>query len=93
MELMFLITTKRVIRVDVQGLSGKKLEFASLPFKYINAFSVESAGTLSRSVKATLFISKLEGGVETEFGKKSTDIFELSNAFANKIMVHTVHQQ
>ena len=34
-----------------------------------------------------------EGGVETEFGKKSTDIFELSNAFANKIMVHTVHQQ
>ena len=44
-------------------------------------------------VKATLFISKLEGGVETEFGKKSTDIFELSNAFANKIMVHAVHQQ
>ena len=90
---MFLITTKRVIRVDVQGLSGKKLEFASIPFKYINAFSVESAGTLSRSVKATLFISKLEGGVQTDFGKKSTDIFELSNAFSNKIMVHTVHQQ
>jgi hypothetical protein len=87
---MFLMTTKRAIRVDVQGITGKKLEFASIPYKYVNAFSVESAGTLSRSVKATLFTS-LEGGIKTDFGKETIDIFEVSNALANKIMMHTTH--
>ena len=87
-----MITTKRVISIDVQGISGKKLEFASLPFKFINGFSVESAGTFSRSVKATLFISKMEGGIESDFGKKNTDIFEINNSLANKILMHTTHQ-
>ena len=89
---MFIITSKRVLSIDVQGISGKKLEFASLPFKYINGFSVESAGTLSRTVKATLFASKLEGGIETDFGKKCTDIFEINNSLANKLLLHTTHQ-
>jgi len=90
---MFLITTKRVINIDVQGLTGKKVEIASFPFNYINAFSVESAGALGRTSKVALFISKLEEGAETEFGKDNADIFELSNAIAKKIMAHTVHEQ
>ena len=51
---MFIITTKRVMVIDVQGLSGKKVEFKSIPFKFINGFSVESAGTLSFSRKKKL---------------------------------------
>jgi len=89
---MFIITSKRVVSIDVQGMSGKKMEFTSLPFKYINGFSVESAGTLSRTVKALLFTSKLVGGVSSDFGKKETDIFEINNCLANKILNHTIHQ-
>ena len=89
---MFLITTKRVISIDVQGLSGKKIQFDSVPYKYVNGFSVESAGTLSRTVKAYLFVSKLEGGIQADFGKKNTDIFEINNSLANKILLHTTHQ-
>ena len=80
------------ILLTFQGMSGKKLEFTSLPFKYINGFSVESAGTLSRTVKAMLFTSKLVGGVSSDFGKKETDIFEINNSLANKILMHAVHQ-
>jgi len=42
-------------------------------------------------VKAMLFTSKLVGGISSDFGKE-TDIFEINNSLANKIMKHTVHQ-
>ena len=61
---MVLITTKRVVLVDVQGLKGNKIEFATFPFKHITSFSVQSAGSMSRTVKATLFTASLEGAIE-----------------------------
>ena len=89
---MYLITNKRVLSIDVQGLTGKKIEFLSMPFKSIGGFSVKSAGTLSRTVKTTLFISKMEGGLTTDLGKKGTDIFQINNSLGNKILNHTIHQ-
>ena len=89
---MFLITNKRVLSIDVQGLTGKKVEFSSLPFKHIAGFSVRSAGTLSFTVQATLFVSKLEGGITNDLGKK-TDIFQISNSLGNKILKHATHQK
>merc|ERR1719397_336559 len=88
---MFLITNKRVLQVDIQGLMGKKIAFVSLPFKTISAFSVESAGTLSRTVGVKLFISKIEGALVTELGKKNTDIFQINNSLGNKILKHAIH--
>ena len=84
-------------------MSGKKLAFLSLPYKFINAFSVESAGMLSQTVEATLFVSKIpptpqknnlfqKKGKTIDFGKKETDIFEINNLLANKLMKHTTHQ-
>ena len=90
---MFLITNKRILSIDVQGLTGKKVEFSSLPYKHIAGFSVQSAGTLSFTVKATLFISKLEGGLSIDLGKKYTDIFQINNSLGNKILKHTAHQK
>ena len=73
------------------GISGKKLSFASLPYKFINGFAVESAGMLSHTVKATLFMSKLEKGREIEFGKKDVDIFQINNLLASKILSQPTH--
>src|SRR4051812_11171240 len=38
-------TSKRIIAVNVQGITGKKKDFTSLPYSKIQAFSVESAGS------------------------------------------------
>eukprot|EP00092_Neocalanus_flemingeri_P034833 GFUD01037907.1.p1 GENE.GFUD01037907.1~~GFUD01037907.1.p1 ORF type:complete len:776 (+),score=157.04 GFUD01037907.1:222-2549(+) len=97
---MFVVTTKRVLNIDVQGLRGKKVEFESFPLKNITGFSVQSAGTLSRTVKARLFVSALKGApdqvfdlkIEKEFSKKDVDIFELNNSLASKILVSAHHQ-
>ena len=81
-----------IIYFTFLGLSDKKLEFMSVPIKFISTFSVESAGTLSRTVEATVYVSKIQGGITTDFGKKETDIFEINNSLANKTMLHTIHQ-
>ena len=38
-------TDKRVIAVNVQGITGKKKDFTTLPYSKISAYSVETAGT------------------------------------------------
>ena len=82
---------KRIIAVDVQGLTGKKVEFRSVPYKFMKGFAVESASTLGRSVEAIFYCSKMVGGMNISFDKK-TDIFQINNSIANKILKHTVHQ-
>ena len=42
---MTVFTNKRIIAVNVQGITGKKIDFTSLPYSKVQAFSLESAGT------------------------------------------------
>ena len=37
-------TNKRLIAINVQGLTGKKRDYTSLPFSKIQAWSIETAG-------------------------------------------------
>ena len=39
-------TNKRIIAVNVQGFTGSKKDYTSLPYKNIVAYSVETSGTL-----------------------------------------------
>ena len=76
-------TNKRIIAVNVQGISGKKKDFTSLPFAKIQAFSVETAGTFDLDAELELWFSGL-GKVKFEF-KGSTDV-----AYLNKLIAHYV---
>lgn len=61
-----IFTTKRIISVNVQGLTGKKKDFTSLPYSKIQAFSVETAGIFDLDCELDLFFSGL-GQVRFEF--------------------------
>lgn len=63
-------TTKRIIAVNVQGLTGKKRDFTSLPYKNIVAFSVETAGTFDLDSELDVHYSSL-GRVRFEFSGSS----------------------
>jgi hypothetical protein len=65
-------TDKRLIAVDVQGMSGKKEDFTSLPYNKIQAWSVETAGTFDLDAELELWFSGL-GKVRMEF-KGQTNI-------------------
>lgn len=59
-------TNKRLIAVNVQGVTGKKKDFTSLPYARIQAFSVETAGVFDLDSELELWFSGL-GKVKLEF--------------------------
>jgi hypothetical protein len=59
-------TNKRIIAINVQGLTGKKKDFTSLPYSKIQAFSVETSGVFDLDSELELWFSGL-GKVKFEF--------------------------
>lgn len=77
-------TSKRVIAVNVQGITGKKKDFTSLPYSKIQTFSVETAGVFDLDSELELFFSGL-GLVKFEFTGTS-DIVKISHIIANYLL-------
>ena len=59
-------TDRRLITVNIQGVVGKKQDFTSLPYKRVQAYSVETAGILDLDSELVLWFSGL-GQVHLEF--------------------------
>ena len=59
-------TNKRIIVINVQGITGKKKDFTSLPYSKIQAYSVETAGTFDLDSELELWFSTL-GKIKLEF--------------------------
>ncbi len=59
-------TNKRIVAVNVQGLTGTKKDFSSLPYSKIQAFSVETAGVFDLDSELEIWFSGL-GKVKFEF--------------------------
>ena len=77
-------TDKRLIAVNVQGMSGKKRDYSSMPYSKIQAFSVETAGTFDRDAELELWFSGL-GKVRLEF-KGAADIAAIGRLIATKVL-------
>jgi len=52
-------TNKRIIAANVQGIMGSKVDYTSLPYSKIQAFSVETSGTLDLDCEIEVYISEL----------------------------------
>jgi hypothetical protein len=63
-------TNKRIISINVQGMTGKKKDFTSLPYSKIQAFSVETAGIIDLDSELELWFSGM-GKVKFEFVSKA----------------------
>lgn len=77
-------TNKRVIAVNVQGVTGKKKDFSTLPYSKIQAFSVETSGTLDLDSELELYFSGL-GKVRFEFTGAS-NIVEIGRLISQYIL-------
>ena len=54
----FLLTSLRVLKIDVQGVTGKKIEYLTILWPAVKAYSVETAGNiLDRDSELTLFFN------------------------------------
>ncbi|GGW60928.1 PH domain-containing protein [Alishewanella tabrizica] len=64
-------TSKRIIVINVQGLTGSKKDFTSIPYKNIVAYSVETSGTFDLDSELEIYLSSI-GKVKFEFTGKTS---------------------
>ena len=76
-------TNKRIIAVNVQGFTGSKKDYTSLPYKNIVAYSVETSGTLDLDSELEIYFSAL-GKVKFEFTGR-TNIVEIARIISERI--------
>lgn len=83
---IIMFTDRRLVLVDKQGMTGKKVEYHSIPYRSITHFSVETAGHLDLDAELKLWLS----GTPTPIGKrfsKGVDIYEVQALLA-KFVAH-----
>ena len=82
---LFIFTDKRLILIDKQGITGKKAEYHSIPYKSISHFSVETAGNFDMDAEMKIYISGNMTPIEREF-KRGTDIQGVQKTLAEFIL-------
>lgn len=77
-------TNKRIISINVQGISGKKKDFTSLPYSRIQAYSVETAGVWDNDSELDLWFSGI-GHVRFEF-VRSLNVADICRLISEKVL-------
>jgi len=82
---LWVYTTKRILHVDVQGFSGKRVEYRSFPLRYVYAFKVQTEGHLISAAKVDVFC---DGSytINQELAKSSSDVWAVHSILMNKVL-------
>lgn len=81
---LFLFTDRRLILIDKQGISGKKVDYTSIPYKSITRFSVETAGTFDLDAELKIWTSGVSEPIGKQFSKQ-VDIYEVQAVLAQYV--------
>src|SRR5690554_4249219 len=64
---LIIFTDKRLIFVDKQGVTGKKIDYHSIPYKSISHFSIETAGHFDLEAELKIWISSAATPIQKTF--------------------------
>jgi hypothetical protein len=79
-----LFTNRRLILIDKQGVTGKKVEYLSIPYKSVVRFSVESAGHFDLEAELKLWTSGMSTPIQKTFSK-AVSIYEVQALLAEYV--------
>jgi hypothetical protein len=83
---VFIFTSKRLILVDKQGLTGSKIEYLSISYKSISRFSVETAGTFDLDAELKIWVSsEVTPSIKKKFNK-SVDVYDVQKVLAHHVL-------
>ena len=88
----FIFTTKRLIFINAQGITGKKIMIQTLPYDKIMAFGVETAGVMDFNAELYIWMAGNVGG-EPKIGEnvvhakfnKDCNIYEVQAVLADAV--------
>ena len=82
---MYVFTDKRLLLIDKQGLTGKKVEYLSIPYKSVTCFSVETSGHFDLDAELKIWMSGKHEPIVKEL-KKGTDVVGIQKLFASRVL-------
>ncbi|NRG34803.1 PH domain-containing protein, partial [Niallia circulans] len=82
---LIVFTDLRLIFIDKQGLTGKKVEYMSVPYKSISRFSIETAGHFDLDAELKIWISGAELPAISKQFKKDNSIYDVQKALASYV--------
>lgn len=83
---VFIFTTKRLILVDKQGVTGSKTEYKSITYKSISRFSIETAGTFDLDAELKIWVSSEQvPSIRKQFNK-SVNVYDVHKVLATHVL-------
>ena len=83
---LFIFTNKRLVLIDKQGLTGKKVEYLSIAYKSISKFSIETAGTFDLDAELKIWVSSEKLPSVSKKFNKSVDVYEVQKILADFVL-------
>ena len=82
----FIFTDRRLILVDVQGMTGSKVEYLSISYKSISRFSIETSGNFDLDAELKIWISsEVLPSIKKKFNKQ-VNIYDLQKVLATHVL-------
>ena len=78
-------TNKRIIAINIQGITGKKKDFTSIPYNKITTFSLETAGTFDLDSELEIHLSGV-GKVKFQF-TGSTEVVAICKIISDYTLI------
>lgn len=80
-----LFTNKRLIVVEIQGISGRQLEYLSVPYGSIVKFSVQTGGSFDLNAELKLWIGNETVPMEKRFTSE-LNVYEVQKILASHVL-------
>ena len=80
-----IFTTKRVLMVDKQGVTGTRAEYLTIPYTKINRFAKESAGVLDIDASLKIWVTGQSDPLVIDF-KRCNAINEIYKVLSEQVL-------
>lgn len=81
-----LFTNKRIIAIDVQGITGKRKSFATMPYSKIQYFSIQTPGFMEMFPDSELFVMFSNGFTAKFEFKGAVDIGKIGRMLSEYVL-------
>ena len=82
---LVVFTDRRLILVDKQGVTGKKTDYHSVPYRSISQFSIETAGNLDVDSELKVWIGSSSTPIKKEF-RRGTNMVAVQKLLASCVL-------
>lgn len=79
-------TNKRIISIDVQGITGKRKSFATMPYSKIQYFSIQTPGFMELFPDSELFVMFTNGFTAKFEFKGAVDIGKIGRMLSKYVL-------